>query len=91
MVGAAELTKTVQERLGDDALSVISHDDGIRGNQSGLQRGQQLARGGGVVFGALFPVHAHDLLLVGHNAGFDAGRPGFVLAQAAAVNAIFGQ
>lgn len=73
---AAERFQFVEQRLGDDALAVIAHDDGVGLRQSRLDGGKQTAGEGRRDAVARFAVNAHDLLGLGDNAGFEAGAPG---------------
>src|SRR5688572_30126619 len=88
---AANALQFVDEFLGDNAFAVIANDNRIRVKQTRLEGCEQTARAGGIGIAAGFAVHAHNLLLVGDDARFDAGRPLSHWEQATAVDPLLAE
>ena len=85
---AAKRFDFVQQRLGDDAFAVIADDHGVRLAKFRFDFGQQTPGEARVQAVAGFAVNADDLLLVGDDAGFDAGMARRIGEQSAAVDVL---
>src|SRR6185503_2413251 len=85
---AAEVFQLLQQARRHNAFSIITHDEGIGAGQTPRDFLQQPARAGILQFIAHLPIHAHYLLLVRDNPGFDAGGTGRVDDQPLTAHAL---
>ena len=88
---AAKRFDFVEQRLGHNAFAVIADDDGGGARKFCLQTANQASGQFCVQAVARFAVNAHDLLFVGHDAGFDACVPRGIRDQSGAANFLSNQ
>src|SRR2546430_7798554 len=86
-----KVAKGIEERLGNDAFAIIADDHGLSGEDAGFGGGEQTARGWTIEVVTGFPVEADNLLLMGDNAGFNAGGPVSMREHATAIDVMLGE
>src|SRR3954452_17682036 len=89
--GMAKMLETVQEGLSDDSLPVVTYNYCIGFEQGWLDCRQQSPRGRSITLRAAFAIHSNQLLLVRHDARFDAGMALGLSNQPAAADLLIGE